>query len=63
MEMFALPITAIVVVLSKAQILRPSVVLEPMGLRPDIVILKPIVEGPEDPVLVRALGLAHAPGP
>ena len=58
METFALPATGLVVGFPKAHIIRPNGDTAARGVVPDIAIETPVVEGPEDPVLERALAIA-----
>lgn len=58
MESFTLPRTGLVVGFPKAEIVRPNGDLGPRGVVPDIAIETPLREGPDDPVLRRALALA-----
>jgi hypothetical protein len=58
METFTLPRTGQVVGFPKAQIVRPSGDMRARGVVPDLAIATPLREGPDDPVLVRALALA-----
>jgi C-terminal processing protease CtpA/Prc len=58
METFTLKRTGIPVGFPKAYIVRPSGSLAPRGVVPDLAIETPIVEGPDDPVLQRALEVA-----
>jgi len=60
MESFTLPRTGLVVGFPKAAIVRPNGDLRPRGVVPDIAIETPLLEGPDDPVLRRALALAAA---
>ncbi|HYJ52822.1 MAG TPA: S41 family peptidase [Allosphingosinicella sp.] len=59
METFALPRTSLQVGYPKAYIVRPGGGIAPRGVVPDIAIETPVVEGPEDPVLQRAIALAR----
>jgi hypothetical protein len=60
METFALPRTGIVVGYPKAFIVRPNGGLEARGVVPDVAIVTPVVETPDDPVLRQALALIGA---
>jgi hypothetical protein len=60
MESFTLPRTALKVGFPKARIVRPSGDTADRGVRPDVKIETPILEGPEDPVLQRAAAVARA---
>lgn len=55
MEQFTLPNTGLTVGYPKARILRPNGNPEARGVRPDAVLLRPVVEGASDPVLLSAL--------
>lgn len=55
MERFELPRTGIEVGFPKAHIVRPSGDLRLRGVVPDVEIETPLLEGPEDPVLLRAI--------
>jgi hypothetical protein len=58
MEQFTLPASGIVVRFPKAYIVRPSGDPRVRGVRPDIPIQAPVVEGPDDPVLQAAVRIA-----
>jgi hypothetical protein len=60
METFTLPRTGLQVGFPKAYIVRPSGGTEARGVVPDIAIETPLIEGPDDPVLARAVELALA---
>ena len=60
MESFTLPRTGLVVGFPKAEIVRPNGDLAPRGVVPDIPIDTPLWEGPDDPVLARALALVRS---
>jgi C-terminal processing protease CtpA/Prc len=57
MESFTLPRTGVVVGFPKARIVRPNGDRRPRGVVPDVAIETPLWEGPDDPVLRRALVL------
>jgi len=61
MEQFTLSRSGIVVGFPKAHIVRPSGDEASRGVVPDIAIETPLLEGPEDPVLLRAVAIAGAP--
>lgn len=63
MERFVLPRTGIEVGYPKAQIVRPSGDLALRGVVPDIPIETPLVEGPDDPVLGRAVEIIQSRRP
>jgi C-terminal processing protease CtpA/Prc len=60
METFTLPLTGLRVGYPKAHIVRPSGSLEARGVVPDVAIETPLFEGPDNPVLIRALELIRA---
>ena len=60
METFTLPLTGLRVGYPKAHIVRPSGSLKARGVVPDVAIETPVFEGPDDPVLIRALELIRA---
>lgn len=59
MEHFTLPRTHIVVGYPKALIVRPNGDERARGVVPDIAIPTPVVEGPDDPVLRRAIAIVR----
>jgi len=60
METFRLPRTGLLVGFPKAFIVRPSGNLAPRGVVPDVAIETPVVEGVDDPVLMRAWQIADS---
>lgn len=60
MESFTLPRTGLVVGFPKAEIVRPNGNRSPRGVVPDLAIETPLREGPDDPVLRRALALVRS---
>lgn len=58
MEQFELPRTRIAVGYPKAKLVRPSGNPAGRGVVPDLPIVTPVIEGPEDPVLGQAVRLA-----
>jgi C-terminal processing protease CtpA/Prc len=61
METFTLPRTGLTVGFPKAHIVRPNGDLAARGVVPDLRIETPLWEGPEDPVLRHAVGIAAGP--
>ncbi len=62
MEHFSLQHTALTIGYPKAQIVRPSGKLEARGVVPSVAIARPVVEDPEDPVLMKALDAIRSNG-